>query len=56
MAARRAGIETLVFPEGNRRDYDEMAEYLKEGLTVRFAEDYSTVFDAAFGGSKEDES
>jgi len=34
IAARRAGLKTLVFPEDNRRDYEELPDYLKEGLEV----------------------
>merc|ERR1712232_482726 len=48
MAARRAGITCIVFPSGNKRDYDEMPEYLKENIEVHFAEDYSSVFHVAF--------
>ena len=48
MAARRAGIKCIVFPSGNKRDFDEMPEYLKEGLEVHFADEYSTVYDVAF--------
>jgi ATP-dependent Lon protease len=48
MAARRAGIKCIILPDQNRRDYDEMPDYLKEGLEVHFAEDYSTVYDVAF--------
>ena len=50
MAARRAGITCIVLPEACRRDYDEIPDYLKEGLEIHFAEDYQTVFDVAFGG------
>jgi len=49
MAARRAGIKCIVLPDQNKRDYDEMPEYLKDGLEVHFAVDYSTVYDVAFG-------
>jgi Lon-like ATP-dependent protease len=49
MAARRAGIKCIVMPAANQRDYDEIPEYLKDGLDVHFAEDYQTVFDVAFG-------
>jgi len=48
MAARRAGIKCIIFPSGNKRDYDEMPEYLKENLEVHFADDYSKVFDVTF--------
>ena len=48
MAARRAGITELVLPGANKRDFDEIAGYLKEGLDVRWAEDYGQVYEAAF--------
>jgi len=48
MAARRAGIACIIFPEQNRRDYGELPDYLKEGLEVHFAKDYKTVFEVAF--------
>merc|ERR1719361_2063868 len=37
IAARRAGCKVLVFPHANRRDFDELPEYLREGLEVHFA-------------------
>ena len=49
MAARRAAITKVVLPAANKRDYEEIAEYLKEGLSVSWAEDYSQVYEVAFG-------
>ena len=48
MAARRAGITCLILPKQNQRDYDEIPDYLKEGLEIHFAEDYETVYKVAF--------
>ena len=48
MAARRAGIKCIVFPAENKRDFDELPDYLKEGLDVTFASDYADVFGVAF--------
>jgi ATP-dependent Lon protease len=48
MAARRAGITNVVMPESNRSDYDEIPEYLKDGLTVHFADHYDKVYDVMF--------
>jgi ATP-dependent Lon protease len=48
IAARRAGVHCLVFPKGNRRDYDELPQYLKNGLEVHFAATYADVFAVAF--------
>ncbi|KAL7518664.1 hypothetical protein ACHAWX_003474 [Stephanocyclus meneghinianus] len=49
MAARRAGITTIVLPSDCKRDYDELPNYLKEGLDVHYASEYSSVYDIAFG-------
>ncbi len=51
MAAKRAGVTCLVFPEANKRDFEELPEYLKEGLEVHFADDYSKVYEVAFNRS-----
>ncbi|KAK3031232.1 hypothetical protein RJ639_036887 [Escallonia herrerae] len=48
IAARRSGVKTLVFPSANRRDYDELAKNVKEGLEVHFVDDYSQIFKLAF--------
>jgi len=50
IAARRAGLKTLIFPEGNRKDLQELPPYLKEGLDVHFARFYDDVFKVAFPG------
>lgn len=47
MGARRAGIKVIVLPSACQRDFDEIPDYLKEGLEVHFAEEYSTVFEVA---------
>ncbi|MDZ4184364.1 MAG: endopeptidase La [Desulfuromonadales bacterium] len=48
IAARRAGLTTLIFPEGNRKDFEELADYLREGITVHFAREYGDVYRVAF--------
>ncbi|GAX12150.1 hypothetical protein FisN_1Hh075 [Fistulifera solaris] len=47
MAARRAGITCVILPQANQRDFDEIPEYLKEGLHVEYADDYQKVYDVA---------
>ncbi|MCH8499432.1 MAG: endopeptidase La [Marinobacter sp.] len=49
IAARRQKISTLILPEANQGDYEELPEYLKQGLTVHFAKHYSDVFQVCFG-------
>ncbi|MDX1800122.1 MAG: S16 family serine protease, partial [Marinobacter sp.] len=49
IAARRQKISTLVLPDANRGDYEELPDYLKDGLTVHFARHYNDVFQVCFG-------
>jgi ATP-dependent Lon protease len=49
IAARRVGCKLLIFPEANRKDFDELPEYLKKGLTVHFAAKYEDVFKLTVG-------
>jgi hypothetical protein len=39
-----------VFPEGNRREYDEVPRDLKEGVTPHFVSTYDEVYELALGG------
>ena len=39
----------MILPEANRRDYDELPDFLKEGMTVHFAKRYKDVARVAFG-------
>ncbi|KAL9290445.1 Lon protease 3 [Arabidopsis thaliana] len=48
IAARRSQIKTIIFPEANRRDFEELAENMKEGLDVHFVDEYEKIFDLAF--------
>ena len=48
IAARRIGVPELILPEDNRRDFEELPDYLKEGLTVHFASEYCDVAAVAF--------
>jgi len=50
IAARRVGCRILIFPEGNRRDFEELPDYLKKGFTLHYAEHYEDVFRCAFAG------
>ncbi|XVF57582.1 hypothetical protein PTKIN_Ptkin06aG0217200 [Pterospermum kingtungense] len=48
IAARRSEVKTIIFPSANRRDYDELAPNVREGLDVHFVDDYSQIFRLAF--------
>jgi ATP-dependent Lon protease len=48
IAARRQKIRELILPAANKRDFDELPDYIRKGLTVHFAEHYQDVYQAAF--------
>ncbi|XKH59350.1 endopeptidase La [Halomonas sediminis] len=49
IAARRSDIFEVILPDANRRDYHELPDYLKEGMTVHFADRYPDVAKVVFG-------
>ncbi|CAA2972664.1 Lon protease homolog, mitochondrial [Olea europaea subsp. europaea] len=53
IAARRSDVKTIIFPSANRRDFDELAPNVKEGLEVHFVDDYSQIFDLSFDHSQD---
>lgn len=55
IAARRSGVKTLIFPAANKRDFDELQDYVKEGLIVHFVDHYEDVFKVAFGEQQAEE-
>ncbi|OMP09359.1 hypothetical protein COLO4_05554 [Corchorus olitorius] len=48
IAARRSEVKTIIFPSANRRDFDELAANVKEGLDVHFVDHYGQIFKLAF--------
>ena len=48
IAAKRAGIRELILPLENQRDYDEMPDYLKTGLSLHFVRSFEDVIPICF--------
>ncbi|MCF6298873.1 MAG: endopeptidase La [Thiomicrorhabdus sp.] len=48
IAAKRIGITTLILPDANRKDYQELPKYLKKGMTIHFAEHFDDVVSLTF--------
>jgi ATP-dependent Lon protease len=48
IAAKRAKIKHLVFPEENRKDFDELPDHIRKGLTPHYAESLQDVLDFCF--------
>uniref|UniRef100_A0ACD5YTG7 Uncharacterized protein n=1 Tax=Avena sativa TaxID=4498 RepID=A0ACD5YTG7_AVESA len=53
IAARRSSIKTIIFPSANKRDFDELAPNVKEGLEVHFVDTYSEIYELAFQAETE---
>lgn len=49
IAARRQKLHELILPEANRGAYEELPDYLREGMTVHFAKRFSDVAKVLFG-------
>lgn len=48
IAAKRAGVDTLILPSDNQKDWSDLADYIREGLQVHFVENYSQVYNIVF--------
>jgi len=48
VAARAAGVNTVVLPEANRADVEEIPEAVREKMNFVFAANFDDVFEAAF--------
>ena len=48
MAAKRRNIFTVILPAANRGDYDELADYIRDGMTAHFVDMYDQVFSILF--------
>ena len=51
IAARRAGITQLLFPDENRKDYEELDESITEGITPYFVKTFDEVLKIGFPNS-----
>jgi len=47
-------VQRVIFPEGNRRDYEEVAADLKRGITPHFVSTYEQVYALALGDQREE--
>ena len=47
IAAKRAGVKTVVLPNDNRKDFDDLPDLIKADVEVHFAENYDQVFKIA---------
>lgn len=52
IAAKRSGITTILFPVANKPDWDELADYIKEGIEPVFVDIYDDIFSVVFENKK----
>ncbi|KAL7691775.1 putative ribosomal protein S5 domain 2-type [Plasmopara halstedii] len=48
IAAKRSGVKTLILPLGNKHDFEDLEDYLRNDLDVHFADYYDDVYNVAF--------
>jgi ATP-dependent Lon protease len=48
IAARRSGLKILVFPQDNRKDFEDLPDYLKEGIEVHFVKTFDDAYRIVF--------
>jgi ATP-dependent Lon protease len=48
IAARRVGISQLILPIDNKRDFESLPDYIKEGISVHFADYFDDVLRVAY--------
>ncbi len=48
VAARRAKIKTILMPEANEGDFEELPEYVRRGITAHFVSNYAQIADILF--------
>lgn len=48
IAAKRADVTCIILPAVNKRDFDDLPDYIRKGLEVHFVSNYSEVFHVAF--------
>lgn len=48
IAAKRSNVKTIILPEENKKDYDDLPSYITEGLDVHFVSNYNEIYDLVF--------
>ncbi|OWR51500.1 Lon protease protein [Danaus plexippus plexippus] len=50
IAAKRVGVTCVILPEDNRRDFDDLPSFIRDGIDVHFVNVYDDVFKIVFDG------
>jgi Lon-like ATP-dependent protease len=49
IAAKRAGVQDIILPAANKRDFEEVPAEVQAGMRVHYVDTYQQVFDIALG-------
>ncbi|XP_028176558.1 lon protease homolog, mitochondrial isoform X3 [Ostrinia furnacalis] len=52
IAAKRVGVSCVILPEENRRDFDDLPQFIKDNIDIHFVSHYDDVFRVAFAEDK----
>ena len=53
IAARRAGVADVIMPAPNERDFEEIPDYVRNGITPHFVDKYAQIHALLFAGDLE---
>ncbi|XP_014249291.2 lon protease homolog, mitochondrial-like, partial [Cimex lectularius] len=48
MAAKRVGVNCVLLPDENKKDFNDLPSYITEGLEIHFVTNYDEVYKLAF--------
>lgn len=48
IAAKRSGVNCIILPEENKKDYTDLPSFITDGLEVHFVDHYSDVYNIVF--------
>ncbi|KAF7997487.1 hypothetical protein HCN44_006058 [Aphidius gifuensis] len=49
IAAKRVGVNCIILPDENKKDFDDLPKFITDGLEVHFATNFSDVYNICFG-------
>ncbi|XP_014598643.1 PREDICTED: lon protease homolog, mitochondrial isoform X1 [Polistes canadensis] len=52
IAAKRVGVNCIILPEENKKDFNDLPKYITDGLEVHFASTFEDVYRICFLGQK----
>lgn len=48
IAAKRAGVNRVILPEENKKDYEELPDFLKHDMHIHFVKHFNEIYDLLF--------